>query len=115
MKKFKEKKELINFLYNSDIDPDIDNWGEKVPYFPSARKYPIVKYCKEWNSFFGEKARILHIVRNPYDVALSNVKKFKTINTIEKPLNIYKKIVPTAIEEISKMKNSEMDYVTWRW
>lgn len=103
LKKCKDKESLLQVVSKHGINVNKDNWGEKVPYFPSARKYPIVKYCKQWNEYFGESSRILHIVRHPYDVALSNVKKFKNINSVDKPIQIYKNIIPNAIEKIDKM------------
>jgi hypothetical protein len=102
LKTFHEKQALLQFIEKRGIDTKKDNWGEKVPYYPSARKFPIVKYCEQWDRFFGKNSKILHIVRHPYDVALSNVRKFKNINTVEQPLTIYKKIVPVAVKKIDK-------------
>ena len=106
VKRCKDKQTLLNYVSKHKVNPTIDNWGEKVPYFPSARKYPIVKYCEQWESYFGSSSRILHIVRHPYDIALSNVKKFKNIHTVEQPISIYKKIIPNAVKKIDKMKST---------
>jgi hypothetical protein len=102
----KDKQTLIQFVENRGIDVTKDNWGEKVPYFPSARKFPIIKYCEKWNKFFNSKSRILHIIRHPYDVAVSNVNKFKYIKNLEQPIRTYKGIVPVATKKIMKMNNT---------
>lgn len=104
LKRCADKQALLQTVSQMGINVDKDNWGEKVPFFPSARKYPIIKYCQQWNSMFGKKSRILHIVRHPYDVALSNVKKFNNISNVEKPIRIYKKIMPNATVKIDQMK-----------
>jgi hypothetical protein len=96
---------LSKHLKKHNINIEKDNWGEKVPYYPSARKIPIIKYCENWENYFGINSRILHIVRHPYDVALSNVKKFQKIKVVGQPIDIYKKIVPKAVEQIGTMKS----------
>ena len=101
-----DQQTLMQYIEKLGVNPKTDNWGEKVPYYPSARKYPIVKYCEQWEHVFGKNSRILHIVRHPYDVALSNVKKFKNINHVHQPLDVYKKIVPVAVNRIDKLKTS---------
>ena len=102
----RDKQTMLDFANKHGVNTNTDNWGEKVPYFPSARKYPVVKYCEQWERYFGEASRILHIVRHPYDVALSNVKKFKNIHSVEQPIKIYKRIVPVAVKKIDKMKST---------
>jgi hypothetical protein len=88
------------------VESEKDNWGEKVPYYPSARKYPIVKYCKTWEDYFADKSRIIHVVRHPYDVGFSTVKKFKNVSSVDKPIEIYRNIIPTAVKEIDKLKST---------
>jgi hypothetical protein len=105
LKRCNNKKDLLQFVSNRGIDIN-SNWGEKVPYFPSARKYPIIKYCQTWNEYFGKNSRILHIVRHPYDVALSNVKKFKNINSVDKPIKLYRGIMSKTIVEIGNMEST---------
>ena len=105
LKKCPTREVLLKFVEQRGINPK-DNWGEKVPFYPSARKYPIVRYCQTWYDFFGSNSRIIHIVRHPYDISLSTVKKFKQINDIEKPLKVYRKIMPGAIENIGNIKTS---------
>ena len=106
LKMCRDKQSVLDFVSRKGVDPKIDNWGEKVPYYPSARKYPIIKYCQQWERYFGKSSRILHIVRHPYDVALSNVSKFKNINHVEQPIRTYKGIVPRAVKEIDKLRST---------
>jgi len=102
----RDKQTLLDHVSKKGVNPKIHNWGEKVPYYPSARKYPIIKYCEQWERYFGKSSRILHIVRHPYDVALSNVKKFKYIHSVEHPIKTYKRIVPVASKKIDKMRST---------
>lgn len=106
LKNCNDKQSLIQLVEKRGVNTKTDNWGEKVPYFPSARKFPIVKYCDRWNKYFGRNSRILHIIRHPYDVALSNVQKFKNIKSVSKPLGVYKGVVPVAVNRIEKMDTS---------
>lgn len=48
-------------------------WGEKVPW-NSATGDEIITYVRKWLKLYGDEARILHIVRHPVDVGLSNQK-----------------------------------------
>lgn len=99
-------KDILLDYVKKSINTKKDNWGEKVPYYPSARKYPILRYCQKWEEYFGDNSRILHIIRHPYDVAFSNVKKFKNIKSIEKPITIYKNIMPISVTEIDKLNST---------
>ena len=103
--KNKEKQQLIQTVEKLGVNPKIHNWGEKVPYFPNIRGIPVYKYCEKWNRYFGNNSRILHIVRHPYDVALSNVHKFKNIKSTEHPIRLYKKAVPPNTIKLLNMKN----------
>lgn len=106
LKRYNNKKALIKYINSLGIKDKTDNWGEKVPYYPSARKYPIVKYCETWNDYFGDKARILHVVRHPYDIANSTVKKFRHIKTTDHPIRIFKKIIKSSVTKIDQMDSS---------
>lgn len=103
LKRYDNKHSLLTYIKNLGIDTNKDNWGEKVPYFPSARKVPILRYCEKWNEYFQQQSKILHIVRHPFDVALSNEKKFKHITSVDTPIKIYKSIVPVVLEKTSHM------------
>ena len=54
-----------------------NNWGEKIPWYGNPNK--IIKYTNRWLDTFDIDARVLHIIRNSEDVAISNV-KFKSLN-----------------------------------
>ena len=100
------------------------NWGEKNIY---TQKYifniftkklhegmTIVDYCNLWNTTFGMKrSRIVHIVRHPYDVLNSAMRKRSrrlrrdmTKGEVEKFIDNYTKIVPGYTREIMELPNS---------
>ena len=106
MKKFAQKRSLYLFVKKHGINPDKDNWGEKTPYYPSMRGISVAKYISQWEDFFEDDARILHIVRHPVDVALS-VNKMYGGNKIDIAIRTYKKIVPKII---SRFDDSSLVY-----
>ena len=74
----KTKDQVLQFAQKNGIsNPLKETWGEKVPYYPAVRKHNVVKYCEKWNEYFGKESIIIHIVRHPYDIANSVVKKYK--------------------------------------
>jgi len=87
---------------------DNNSWGEKVPFYTSNIKRgfnkSIVEYCKSWNNKFKEKSKIIHILRHPYDVSISNQNKYKGLK-IEKTLKLYSKIMPKIITDIYNLGN----------
>jgi len=81
------------------INIDKDTWGEKLPWFSPSKvkryKGSIIAYCKQWNSLFLPKAKIIQIVRNPYDVLNSNKKTFKiSYRNTFRLMNYFPKIIP---------------------
>ena len=86
------------FLRSYGLNMKYDNWGEKVPYYNTAKNYSSIKYCKIWLDTFYKEGKIIHIIRHPYDTAHSIVKKYKNISNINKPLNIYKNVVPKVLK-----------------
>jgi hypothetical protein len=106
LKKYNDKKILLEYVKTNGIKLKKDNWGEKVPYYPTAKQYPIVKYCKKWEDYFGDKSRILHVVRHPYDVAFSILNKFDDVVSIDKPIKIYRNIIRSSVPEINKLKST---------
>jgi len=66
-------------LNNPKLYDNLDkyNWGEKIPWYGSSTK--IIDYSNKWLKLFKNEARIIHIIRNSKDVAISNF-KFKTLN-----------------------------------
>ena len=91
LKKCQSKDSLYKYLINHKISPDKDTWGEKVPFYPSVRKISVLKYCDIWNDYFGEDARILHIIRHPIDVAFSIDKMYRN-QSFNTALRVYKKL-----------------------
>jgi hypothetical protein len=98
-------KVLLAYLRIRDIDPKRDNWGEKVPFYPSVKGYPITKYCELWNEHFGKQSRILHVVRHPVDVAFSVSNKYKNQN-FDYALGLYQKRMVKYIPKIMVMENT---------
>jgi len=49
------------------------NWGEKLPWYGNGSN--IIYYANKWSNIFRDESKIIHIVRHPIDVALSNVEK----------------------------------------
>lgn len=77
-----------------------NNWGEKVPFYG---KGSILSYCKKWINIFGEEARIVHIVRHPVDVAISNVKMKKSpARSVDKAVKLYRRVMPNILKEIEE-------------
>lgn len=68
--KFYEDKKRRKYKVEFNLKKDI--WAEKIAYLRSPENY-----CKKWKNFFEKDYRIIHIVRNPYDVMVSNLKTFK--------------------------------------
>jgi len=99
------KNELIQFVDSKGINPFIENWGEKAPFYPNVRGISAIDYCRRWKRYFGQNGRILHIVRHPIDVALSVVKK-RGKGGVEHPLRLYKSIMRLNISKIQNIKNS---------
>jgi len=93
------------YLKNLGIDMKKDIWGEKVPYYTTAKAVNPVEYCKLWLSTFKKKGRIVHIIRHPYDTAFSILKKYKRPKRIEAPLGIYKKVVPRVLKFLDGNKH----------
>lgn len=95
------KKSLLDHLKNKNIDPDKDNWGEKCPFYPGIRKTSVRVYTKTWNKYFGKTARIIHIVRHPYDVALSVGKKYSNQSIIG-ALRTYKRSMAGIVKVLNE-------------
>ena len=104
--KCQNKPQLKKQLVKHNINIKKDNWGEKVPYYPNIRRTPTVKYCEKWIEYFGEQSRIIHIVRHPYDITLSIMKKYAGQNKFHVPLTIYKRKVINTIPQIMNLDNT---------
>lgn len=70
-------------------------WGEKIPWGRENDKDAerVISFSKKWLKFFGTSARILHILRHPYDVASSGApddyKADKEIKNILNDIPLY--------------------------
>lgn len=62
----------------NDLEPNRDLngwvWGEKVPWSSNTGS-DIISYANRWLRLFGKNARIVHVLRHPVDVGLSNAKR----------------------------------------
>jgi len=101
--KFNSSRALRNHINSRKINSKKDIWGEKCPYYPNIRKIKIEDYCKKAHQWYPKKFRVVHVVRHPLDIANSNVKKFDYIKSIDKPLNMYKNIIPRIIPALDKL------------
>lgn len=106
-KKKQTNKQIVDYLINYKVknqiytgkDPITETWGEKVPWAGNGRD--IISYSNRWVAKFGEEACIIHIVRHPMDVALSNHRK--TNANIRAVIKNYSESVPRVIENIDSL------------
>lgn len=104
---FSTKKQVINYIENLNIDTEKENWGEKIPYSSVSKKgISVVEYCRKWNEYFGDESRIIHIIRHPYDVSFSVIKKEKNINEFNNPLASYVNYMRKSVLQIMEMPNT---------
>jgi hypothetical protein len=92
------KEAAVKYAQNFRAACSLTNsWGEKVPFYGKTR---ILPYCRKWVKLFGNEARIIHIVRHPIDVAISNVKKVKSpAKSVEKAIALYRSVYPRLLQE----------------
>lgn len=97
----KDKKSVLKYVKRiSKSCKENNNWGEKVPFYGNAS---ILSYCKKWINIFGDEARVVHIVRHPVDVAISNVKMKKSpARSVDKAVNLYNKVYPKILKKIEE-------------
>jgi hypothetical protein len=102
LKHGKSKKDVLIYVNKISKKCKIDNtWGEKVPFYGNDS---ILSYCKKWINIFGDEARIVHIIRHPIDVAISNVKMKKSpARSVEKAIKLYEKVYPKLLKEIEEI------------
>ena len=94
---------MKNRINSMGINFKNDIWGEKCPYYPNIRKMKVEQYCETLHNWFPNKFRVIHIVRHPMDVAISNVKKFKYVKSIVKPIEMYNAIIPRIVPNLMEM------------
>lgn len=80
------------------------NWGEKVPWQDTSGK-EIISYCKKWNNIFvGDNPKIIHIIRNPISIGLSNV-KLGWFPTIDKVIHYWNLSIPDVVSYMNTIDN----------
>jgi len=95
----KSKQQLLMRFKSHKIEKH-DNFGEKLPY-ASPKGSDAIGDMMRWIKFFGEKGRILHIVRHPIAVAISNCKRWPNKGT-HVPLRNYTDGVPRVIDFVNE-------------
>jgi len=102
LSQLKNKEEIKNYLKSRNINTETQTWGDKTPYYPNIKGMPVVKYCQTWIDYFGKKARVVHVVRHPYDVAFSNNHKYPS-QSFQRVIKIYTSAVQRAVEATLKI------------
>jgi hypothetical protein len=95
-KQYIAKKEVDRY---TGEDPVNDIWGEKIPWNSDSGS-EIIEYANMWRNKFGSKSRIVHIVRHPMDVALSNKKR--GMIPLSAAINACKRSVPIVHNALNK-------------
>lgn len=111
LRQYDSKKHVLKYLAKNEVHPYDENWGEKCPFYPAIRKVPVIDYCKRWNEYFGNTSRILHIVRHPFDVALSVQEKAarkgrRMKGGLNEALVMYRERMRVYVPKIKNMKNT---------
>ena len=100
--RFKTKGEIARYLKTRKTQIDKQTWGDKTPFYPNIRKIPVSRYCGIWNELFGSQARIIHVVRHPYDVAFSVQRKYSK-QTFQKAVTLYRKSIINSVKATLSM------------
>ena len=106
----KNKKNILKYVnkYSGKCTME-NNWGEKVPFYG---KTSILSYCKKWIKIFGDEARVIHIIRHPIDVAISNVKMNKSpAKSFSKAVNLYNNVYPNFLDIIEKSDERNKTFI----
>ena len=68
LKRGNNKKELqTNFPVFKNTCGEKVIWAKRVTGKIGNTKETIVDYCNKWNRWFGDEARIIQLIRHPYD------------------------------------------------
>jgi hypothetical protein len=102
------KKNVSSYI-NINFSMKDDTWGEKIPYFyPKLHRHnwrkPFYEYYLKWNRYFKDDAKILHIVRHPYDVIMSN--KVTYDMDMKSTVHYYRMGILNNLKKISKIPNA---------
>ena len=103
----KDKKKIFQWIDNRNLEGK--NWGEKVPYLRVVRQgIGPIQYYRLWQDLFKDDAKVIHIVRHPYDSALSLKKKKSRKGqktNLKMVLKRYKNVVPLMVKDIFSNEN----------
>lgn len=104
MKYCKSKEKVYELLEKNGFEAkEEENWGEKVPW--SHEDLRIIYFCERWNEMFSkEKPRIIHVIRNPVSVGISNV-NFGWCEDIDFSIKVWKSTVYPVLEYMDYIKN----------
>jgi hypothetical protein len=96
----------------NQVLPKGKNVGEKVIYernLMGTNGPTPTEYCQLWNKRFKREARIIQIIRHPYDAWNSLLMKKYIARRIENAIlrmeKLYFRYIPSSFDEISKIKN----------
>jgi hypothetical protein len=95
-------KEFIEAMASKRVDIAKQSWGEKIPWGtrPNDLKAErAIAFSKKWLKFFRGKARVLHVLRHPLDVALSGTYSMGIAG--QESLNFMDSSLPKFIEFIN--------------
>lgn len=109
-KKFiKKGKTRKAFFKNHPFLKDKKNFGDKIPWFDKDGKM-IIRLSRKWGNFFGDEARVVHIIRHPVDVGLSTY-KLNWVRRPEIPIEFHTKSVPRVV----KVMNEDPRFINLRF
>jgi hypothetical protein len=103
------EKDIINvaptkeWLEKYVRDRFTQSWGDKLPWYAQDADY-MISSCYKWIKYFRPNARIIHIIRHPIDVALSNTLRDTNPKRVKKQLDKYTATVPQIINFINPRK-----------
>ncbi len=82
-------------------------WGSRIAC--KGTQQSIFDYCIEWNDTFGEEAKIIQLIRHPYDTLnslFSSKKRFPRGPAFTKNYSEYLQFAPIFIQKINNLSNS---------
>lgn len=95
----KGSKKYIGRKYNTFNS----NWFESISFYDEIN---VVDYCRKWIRVFGDTAKIVHIIRHPYDVALTLSKReHGDHDVLVDALETYKEKMRVIIPKLTNMRH----------
>ena len=110
---WRHKGKNIKHLFKKGLGDGV-NGGEKIiyekPFIGKTEETRYIDYCDMWNDMFGDEARIIQIVRHPYDQWNSVIRKKyiarRITHTIPNNLRKYFNSVPEYTQRTMEYPNS---------